>query len=673
MSVEISITDQIVEINETSTPVEIYVSAGASSSAVWGGITGTLSSQTDLQNALNAKYNNPTGTAAQYIRGDGQLANFPDNQGGGSSVNYYLNGSVTQGTFGGTTYYEMSKTPVLGAGTNFTRTNAQGNGYIASFITDAGDPSLLNIPSGNWNVEFYFQANSNAGNPQFYAELYKVDASNNFTLVGSGSTNPEGITNGTTIDQYYTAIPVPQTSLLVTDRLAIRIFVITSGRTITLHTENSNLCEVLTTLSTGLNALNGLTAQVQYFATGTSGTDFAISSATDTHTFNLPTASATNRGALSSADWTTFNNKQNALTNPITGTGTSGQVAYFTGATTQAGSNNLFWDATNNRLGIGTASPSNLGAITIAGNIIVRPNGTAGVPVETSLRFFGASDAASGASITTVDQSSYNVGLGFFTRSGGTVSEKLRIFNNGNISLQNGGTFTDSGQRLQVTGEAIITSATTPQLRIDYPSGGSLRISALSTANSFSLLDSQGYGFTHGTSSSGINARQTNISIWTQAVDTTTLQLGGQDTNPTLARTRTHIQPVANPTTAFAPTSGTAIDYNFRTTGNSNFAPTSGTATYTQVQFAPVINQTGGANGITRGLLINPTLTAAADFRAIEVSAGVTVLAPSVTARASLRIPSGTAPTSPVNGDIWFDGTNLQMRIGGVTRTFTLI
>jgi hypothetical protein len=162
-----------------------------------------------------------------------------------------LNGSVTQGTFGGDVYYEMSKTPVLGAGTNFSRTNAQGNGYIASFITDAGDPSLLNIPGGNWNVEFYFQANSNAGNPQFYAELYKVSSANVFTLIASGSTNPEGITNGTTIDQYYTAISVPQTSLLVTDRLAIRIFVITSGRTITLHTENSNLCEILNTFSTG--------------------------------------------------------------------------------------------------------------------------------------------------------------------------------------------------------------------------------------------------------------------------------------------------------------------------------------------------------------------------------------------------------------------------------------
>jgi len=47
------------------------------------------------------------------------------------------------------------------------------------------------------------------------------------------------------------------------------------------------------------------------------------------------------------------------LTNPITGTAASGQVAYFTGATTQAGSNNLFWDNTNGRLGVNTNVPSN--------------------------------------------------------------------------------------------------------------------------------------------------------------------------------------------------------------------------------------------------------------------------------------------------------------------------
>jgi hypothetical protein len=83
---------------------------------------------------------------------------------------------------------------------------------------------------------------------------------------------------------------------------------------------------VITTFSTGLNSLNGLTEQVQNFAVGTGGTDFGISSATGTHTFNLPTASAANRGALSTADWTTFNGKvattrSIGTTAPLTGGG----------------------------------------------------------------------------------------------------------------------------------------------------------------------------------------------------------------------------------------------------------------------------------------------------------------------------------------------------------------
>ena len=267
------------------------------------------------------------GNATQYVRGDGQLATLPTNGGGGgASVSYYLNGSINQGTIGGVTYYEMNKTPIIGAGTDFTTSS---NGYIASFLTDANDPALLNIPAGNFNFETYFEASSGGGSPTFYIELYKYDGTT-FTLIASNSGSPKLINDGTNVEAYFSALAVPQTTLTLTDRLAIRIYVTTAGRTITLHTENGHLCQVITTFTTGLTALNGLTSQVQYLATGTSGTDFNIASASATHTFNLPTASATNRGALSSADWTTFNNKQNALT--LTTTGSSGD-ATLVGAT----------------------------------------------------------------------------------------------------------------------------------------------------------------------------------------------------------------------------------------------------------------------------------------------------------------------------------------------------
>lgn len=59
-------------------------------------------------------------------------------------------------------------------------------------------------------------------------------------------------------------------------------------------------------------------------SSATSGVTIGSSPITTSGTITLAiaTASASQNGLLSSTNWTTFNNKQNALTNPITGTGT---------------------------------------------------------------------------------------------------------------------------------------------------------------------------------------------------------------------------------------------------------------------------------------------------------------------------------------------------------------
>lgn len=98
----------------------------------------------------------------------------------------------------------------------------------------------------------------------------------------------------------------------------------------------------------GISSLNGLTGATQTFATGTSGTDFNISSSGTTHTLNIPTASASNRGLLSTADWSTFNSK-------IGGSGTSTQIPFFTGGSTLSSDSNFTWDNTNKRVEFGTS------------------------------------------------------------------------------------------------------------------------------------------------------------------------------------------------------------------------------------------------------------------------------------------------------------------------------
>jgi hypothetical protein len=74
----------------------------------------------------------------------------------------------------------------------------------------------------------------------------------------------------------------------------------------------------------------GTVTSVAALTLGTTGTDLSSSVADSTTTpvitLNVPTASATNRGALSAADWSKFNGKQNVIT--LTTTGTSGPATF---------------------------------------------------------------------------------------------------------------------------------------------------------------------------------------------------------------------------------------------------------------------------------------------------------------------------------------------------------
>jgi hypothetical protein len=248
------------------------------------------------------------GTSDQYIDGTGALRTLPSTGGGGGQV-LYFNGNVSQGTIGGNAYYELGTAANTGPAANFTRATT---GVIARFITDVNQPNHVLIPSGVWTIDVYLSETGGGSNhAQILAKLYTYNGST-FTLVATSTM--EEITNGNVPDLYTFTISVPNTVTAATDRIHIEFDIQnTNGKTVTLYTEDGRIGEVHTTYAIGLSSLNGLTANTQNFATGTSGTDFGISSAGSTHTFNLPTASASNRGALSSADWSTFNGKQNAV------------------------------------------------------------------------------------------------------------------------------------------------------------------------------------------------------------------------------------------------------------------------------------------------------------------------------------------------------------------------
>lgn len=64
--------------------------------------------------------------------------------------------------------------------------------------------------------------------------------------------------------------------------------------------------------------------------------------------------------------------------------------------------------------------------------------------------------------------------------------------------------------------------------------------------------------------------------------------------------------------------------------------------------------------------IVGPFSATGATFSALLQTAA------SATGSAGINLPAGTAPTSPNNGDFWFDGTNFKARVGGVTKTFTI-
>jgi hypothetical protein len=106
--------DYIGALIHTKTPAAIYfrdtsaahhkwtILATTPASPIWGLITGTLSSQTDLQTALNAKQNLiALGTTAQYFRGDLSLATFPTDLSSFTNGPGYLTGvNVTMSVTG---------------------------------------------------------------------------------------------------------------------------------------------------------------------------------------------------------------------------------------------------------------------------------------------------------------------------------------------------------------------------------------------------------------------------------------------------------------------------------------------------------------------------------------------------------------------------------------------
>lgn len=223
-----------------------------------------------------------------------------------------------------------------------------------------------------------------------------------------------------------------------------------------------------------------------------------------TGAFTISQASGSTDGYLSSTDWNTFNSKQNALTNPVTGTGTSGHVTYFTGSTSVAGSANHFWDATNNRLGIGLTNPQRSLEIYSA-------------TADSHLRLSGAAPSVSmGEAITgAVYQAKFGLATASNQYITGSVAGDFVIISQTASTIW----FNNGAERMRVTGSGNVgIGLTAPaskldvlqELRVSFANANQYRVRITNTdGNGRLFVDGDESALLFGTSPAGTNATAT--------------------------------------------------------------------------------------------------------------------------------------------------------------------
>lgn len=183
-------------------------------------------------------------------------------------------------------------------------------------------------------------------------------------------------------------------------------------------------------------------------------------------------------------------------------------------------------------------------------------------------------------------------------------------------------------------------SVTTTAARLNYLSSAT----GTTGTNSTNLVFSASPTFTGTITASVISASSTITGAGITSSNAMTIQAGA------LTLSRSNTLSTANGVvvggTYGAITSGTYYGVQ----SNNTVAPTGGTLTHAGFAYTGTINQTGGSSGKTWGLYINPTITAAADFSAIEVTVGKIVFSNTVTAGGT----TGARTINKISGKVNF-------------------
>jgi len=295
----------------------------------------------------------------------------------------------------------------------------------------------------------------------------------------------------------------------------------------------------------------GTVTSVAALTLGTTGTDLSSTVANGTTTpvitLNVPTASATNRGVLSSADWTTFNNKGSGTVTSVswtggivsvaTGTttpaftiaGTSGGIPYFSSGTTWASSGALAANALVIGGGAGAApstTTTGTGVLTALG---VAANGSGGFVTNIgSVTLTNKTISADDNTLSGIAASSFVLSNGSGNIDGAAAQKAIPS----GVVVGTTDTQTLSAKTLTGTKETVFTITDGAAFEIDPANGG------IQTITLGASRTPKGTNFTEGSSVTlMVNDGTAYTLTWTDATfgASGVIWVGG--TAPTLATT----------------------------------------------------------------------------------------------------------------------------------------
>jgi hypothetical protein len=393
--------------------------------------------------------------------------------------------NVNLGTF------DLTADVITGATGSFA---SSGGSNTFAINHSSGSGIALNITKGGNGEGLYINKTSGSGNAATIigtlnaTTLVKSGGTSNQFLKADGSVDASAyitlasLSAGTGISYNNTTGVITSTITQYTDALARAAISLTTTGTSGSSTYNNTtgVLNVPTYTLAGLGGvpttrnitINGLTQDLSADRTWTitagissvSGTaPISVSTVSGAATVSIATANTSTTGALTSTDWNTFNGKQNALTNPVTGTGTDTYIPRFYGSGSLIGNSSISEDATNVTLNSrGLVIQSNLTgglfnifsldptsmAANVGGGIGLGGKYTTSGIYTTFGIIKGLKDNS-----TNDDYAGY---LSFLTRPNlGSFTERLRITSDGNLLVD---TITNAGYKLDVNGSVRFSS-----------------------------------------------------------------------------------------------------------------------------------------------------------------------------------------------------------------------